>query len=85
MGGGIMGLETKDSTGAKIQTKTSGFGTVGLLVEAEYSLTKGFHVGAKLGVDSFVGPITAERADGSRIFAASPVSGYGLFGIGGHF
>jgi hypothetical protein len=85
MGGGIMGLETKDSTGAKIQTKNSGFGTVGLLVEAEYSLTRGFHVGAKLGADYFVGPITAERTDGSRIFAASPVSGYGLFGIGGHF
>ena len=85
LGGGLMGLETKDRTGAKIQNKTAGFGTVGLVVEAEYSLTRGFYVGAKLGVDSFAGQITAERADGSRIFTSSSVSGYGLFGLGGHF
>ena len=85
LGGGIMGLETKDSSGAKIQTKTAGFGTVGLVVEAEYNLSKAFQLGVKLGVDSFAGQITAERADGSRIFTSSPVSGYGLFGIGGHF
>jgi hypothetical protein len=84
-GGGLMALDTKNSSGTKVQSKLQGFGKIGLLVEAEYNLGSWFHMGLTLGAEQSTVSFTAERADGSQIFESGKFSGYGLFGIGGHF
>jgi hypothetical protein len=51
----------------------------------EYNVGEHFHVGAEVGVDVIAGQFTAERADGSRIFATRTVSAHGALGLGLHF
>ena len=84
-GGGLMKLTTKGLDGSQIQSKSEGFGTVGLGAEIQYNFGSIFQVGAKVGGGFNVGNITAERADGSRIFGPSIWSTYALLGIGIHF
>jgi hypothetical protein len=84
-GGGFMNLVTKGADGTQIQSKNAGFGTVSLWTGIQYNLGSVFHVGAKVGGGFNVGQLTAERADGSRIFASSVWSAYGLLGLGVHF
>jgi hypothetical protein len=88
VGGGIMGLRTKGADGAQIQSKNAGFGTVIIGAEAQYNFASWFHVGAQLGGGVTYGQLTAERADGSRIFGSSTGVGLtadALLGAGGHF
>lgn len=84
-GGGIMNVRTKAADGAQIQSKDVGFGTMNLGAEAQYNFGSVFHIGAKLGGGFTVGQLTAERADGSRIFGSSIWAAYGLLGAGVHF
>jgi hypothetical protein len=84
-GGGIMFLQTKGAAGAQIQSKEAGFGTATFGAEAQYNVGSVFHVGAKLGGGFTIGQLTAERADGSRIFGSSIWTAYGLLGAGVHF
>jgi hypothetical protein len=84
-GGGLMMLKTQALGGTAIQSKDVGFGEATLSAEAQYYLGAGFHVGARVGGGFTVGQITAERADGSRIFASSPWSWYATLGVGFRF
>ncbi|HEY6476221.1 MAG TPA: hypothetical protein VI456_06530, partial [Polyangia bacterium] len=86
-GVGGMKLRTTDLGGTLIQSKFVGFGSIGLGVEAQYNLTSLVNVGIKVGWDTYLGspPWSAERSDGSRIFAAPSNSGYALLGIGFRF
>ena len=84
-GGGLMNVRSKDAQGKEIQNKTTGLGSAGLGVETQYNLGSLFQIGLKLGADFFVNSVTAERADGSRIFQSSLFAGYGMLGIGVHF
>jgi hypothetical protein len=89
LGGGLMSLRTKGTDGAQIQSKNAGFGTVIIGAEAQYDFTSWFHVGAQLGGGVTYGQLTAERADGSRIFESSAGAvgwtAEALLGAGGHF
>jgi hypothetical protein len=84
-GGGFLSLDTKGADGGQIQSKNAGYGTVTLGGEIQYSLGSIFHVGAKIGGGLNIGDVTAERADGTRIFKTPVLSAYGLLGIGLHF
>jgi hypothetical protein len=84
-GGGLMNLVTKGADGSQVQSKNAGFGTVSFGAEIQYNLGSIFHVGAKVGGGFNVGQLTAERADGSRIFGSSIWSAYALLGIGLQF
>jgi hypothetical protein len=83
--GGFMNLNTTGLDGTSIQTKTAGFGEVALSGEIQYYLGAGFHVAARLGGGFAVGQLTAEGADGSRIFASQPWSGDFMLGVGRRF
>ena len=88
LGGGFMNLRTRDAQGMQIQTKNAGFGTVTLGAEVQYNLASWFHVGAQLDGGATYGDLTAERADGSRIFGSSTGVGWTanvMLGVGGHF
>jgi len=84
-GAGIMNVRSKDTQGKEIQNKTTGLGFVGLGIETQYNLGSLFQIGLKLGGEFFMDSVTAERADGSRIFQSSLFAGYGMLGIGVHF
>jgi hypothetical protein len=84
-GGGWMALSTKGLDGIETQSKRVGFGTATLGGELQYNLSSIFQVGIKVGGVLGIGQITAERVDGSRIFASSPWSAYVLLGVGVHF
>jgi hypothetical protein len=84
-GGGFLTLNTSALDGTSIQTKTSGFGQLTLSGELQYYLGAGFHLQAKLGGGAALGQITAERADGSRIFASQMWSGDFMLGVGRRF
>ncbi|HZL21342.1 MAG TPA: hypothetical protein VFG23_26650 [Polyangia bacterium] len=84
-GGGFMNLVTKGADGSQLQSKNAGFGTVSFDTEIQYNLGSIFHVGAKIGGGLNVGQVTAERADGSRIFGSSTWAAYALLGIGLQF
>jgi hypothetical protein len=84
-GGGFLTLNTSALDGTPIQTKTSGFGQSTVSGELQYYLGAGFHLQAKLGGGYALGQITAERADGSRIFATQMWSGDFMLGVGWRF
>jgi len=83
--GAAMNLETHDATSGATTSKTAGFGTVGVNAELQYNLGARFHLDLRAGTDVSVNPLTAERADGSRIFHAQPFSGFVVAGLGLHF
>jgi hypothetical protein len=82
---GILGAETRDLSGAKLQSDKSAFGTIGLGSEAFYNLGSHFQLALKLGADASVAPLNVKRSDGSTIFRSSWLSGYGMLGLGGHW
>lgn len=84
-GAGLMNVKSKDAQGNEIQNKTTTLGFVGLGFETQYNLSSLLQIGLKLGAESFVGKVSAERADGNRIFQSSQFAGYGMLGIGVHF
>jgi len=84
-GSGLMMLKTNALDGTAIQSKKVGFGEATLSAEAEFYVGGGFHLGARVGGGFTVGQVTAERADGSRIFASSPWSWYATLGVGFRF
>jgi hypothetical protein len=87
IGVGGMNLRTTDLGGTQIQSKFVGFGSIGLGIEMQYNLTSLVNVGIKVGWDTFLGspPWSAERGDGTQIFAAPANSGYALLGMGFRF
>ena len=84
-GGGFLSLNTSALDGTPIQMKNSGFGQATVSGELQYYLGAGFHLQAKLGGGFAIGQITAERADGSRIFATQMWSGDFMLGVGWRF
>jgi hypothetical protein len=84
-GGGVMMLRTRGLDGVEVQSKNTGFGEATFSAEAQVHLAAGFHLGLRVGGGFTVGEITAERADGSRIFKSSLWSGYALLGVGVRF
>lgn len=83
-GGGILDLDTNDGDG-KVESKSVGFGTVGIGGEVQYNLSSLFHIGARVGWDAYLGDITAERRDGSQLFKASINTLTVGAGLGVHF
>jgi hypothetical protein len=77
-------LKTTDTLGATIQSKETDSGTFGFGVEAMYHIGI-FQVAMKLTGDFNTSPLEAERADGSELFKAFPISGYAALGAGAHF
>ena len=69
----------------ELQSKGAGFGEAILSAELQYYLGAGFHLGLKLGGALAIGDVSAERADGSRIFKSSPWSATVLAGVGFRF
>ncbi len=87
-GGGFMNLVTKGTDGLQIQSKTAGYGSVMFGGDIQYNLGARFLVVARVGGGFNFGSLTAERADGTRIFGSSSAlfwSAYGLLGIGLHY
>jgi hypothetical protein len=84
-GGGYLHLQTKGLDGAMIQSKNAGFGQVSGIVDLQYQLGGGFVVGVRINGSLSLGDITAERADGSRIFSSSIGSVSALLGAGVRF
>lgn len=83
---GLMRLETRDAAGAKVQSKTVALGSIGVELDLQYSIGSLFHIDLRVGGDSaFTGNLTAERADGSRLFQSSPASLLVVGGLGLHF
>lgn len=83
---GLMRLETKDAAGAKVQTKTVALGSIGVDVDVQYNIGSLFHLALRAGFDAaFTGNLTAERADGSRLFQSHPASLNFVGGFGLHF
>jgi hypothetical protein len=85
VGAEAMFLRTTDASGATVQSKRLGTGTVGFGIEMPYNIGRHFQLALKLGADVATSPFTAERADGSRIFESSWLSGYAAIGLGGHW
>jgi hypothetical protein len=86
--GGSMTFDTHDAVAGKTLSKTAGFGTVGFNVELQYNLASHLLVTLRGGGDAAVGPLSAERADGSEVFQTSKnlsFSGYVVAGIGAHY
>jgi hypothetical protein len=84
-GGGFMKLDTRDTSGTLVQSKTAGLGTVGANTELQYNLGRFFHLDLRIGGDVNLTDVTAERADGSRIFKSQPFSAYAVGGLGFNF
>ena len=84
-GGGLLKLDTKSLTGATIQTKNAGFGTAAGVIDLRYNLWAGLFVNARVSGGFILGDVTAERADGSRIFEPGRWSASGTLGLGWHF
>ena len=82
---GLLALETKNAAGAKTQTKSLGFGAVGLGLETQYAFAGRFQIGLKLGAEAPTDRLTAERPDGSQLFRSSGVFTSGMLGLGVHF
>lgn len=85
LGGGVLQLQTRSTDGSSTKTKGAGFGSTGLQAESEYNLGGTVHMNLKVGVDFLLNPLSAERADGSRIFQSSQVAPFALAGLGIHF
>jgi hypothetical protein len=87
-GGGFLNLVTKASDGTQLQSKNAGFGTLTLDLQIRYNLGAHFFVEADVGGGGAFGNISAERADGSRIFGGSSPwfwLAHGILGIGLQF
>jgi hypothetical protein len=88
-GGGFMSMVTKGTDGSQIQSKNEGYAAITLGGDIQYNLGSHFLVGARVGGSVNLGTLSAERADGTRIFG-TPTGGaffsaYGLLGIGLHW
>jgi hypothetical protein len=82
-GVGTLSFDTKDESGAIVQTKTLGLGSAGLEADLRYNLGKHFHVALQAGGEIWTGdPISAEKPDGSRLFKGSMFHGFGQLGLG---
>jgi hypothetical protein len=82
---GVTEVRTQDDGSTQTHSKRVGLGTSGLGTELAYNIGRHFHVGMKLGADVSIAPITAERANGARIFESSWLSGHGMLGLGGQW
>lgn len=81
-GGGFVQMTTTGPLGTATQTKNSGFGSIMFTGEIQLHLAGPFHLGAQVAGGFKLGQLTAERADGSRIFASSTGLLEGTLGVG---
>lgn len=83
---GWLTLDTRDMQGGSPHSKKeTGFGSAGLALDARYGLSPRFYVDLRLGGRMQLGGLTAERADGSRIFDAQLFGAYAQAGLGLQF
>jgi hypothetical protein len=87
LGGGFAAVRTRALPGRSRyeQQKEIGFGFGSLAADARYNLGDLVHVGVRAGFTAQVGEVTAEKANGDRLFASSVLGGYGVVGLGLHF
>jgi hypothetical protein len=82
---GMMQVETTDATGAVTQSKSVGLGSAGIELTTRYNFGRHIHASFTLGGEAWMGELTAERPDGSRIFDSRLVSGHASLGLGVNF
>jgi hypothetical protein len=82
---GVMQLKSRDAQGMQTQEKSPALQIAGVSFETEYNLGSAFHLGLKVGFDTLIQPISADRPDGTEIFHSSSIAGYGMLGFGVHF
>jgi hypothetical protein len=83
---GIAGYAThvKEQSGPEHDSKVTLLGSVGPVLEAEYSLGP-LQIGARLGGNLMFGAVEAQRADGQRLFESKRWETYLTLGVGGHW
>jgi hypothetical protein len=82
LGGGYLNLETKGLDGTMMQSKSAGFGTAAAVVGLQYNFSRHIYVDARVVGGFKLGDVTAERADGSRIFGSSFWFASATLGVG---
>jgi hypothetical protein len=85
LGGGVLALKTQGQQGVMIQSKSAGFGTAAAVVDVGYNLLGAGFVSLRVSGGINLGDITAERADGSRIFGPSRWSASATLSVGLRF
>jgi hypothetical protein len=82
---GMMGLDTRNrETGVTVK-KAQGLATAGMEIDAHYNLSRYLHLDLRAGAEAWASRISAERADGSRLFQSPLFNGYVSVGFGVHF
>jgi hypothetical protein len=81
-GGGVAALDTKDALGGSLVNKTAGFASIGVSSELRFNVSRYFHLSLRGGGDLSFVPLAAELADGTRLWHATPFSGYAVGGLG---
>jgi hypothetical protein len=84
-GGGLLILTTSGPGGGPAITKNVGFGAATALAEVQYNVSRHVLLSARLAGTGETGDITAERADGSRIFKSGYWSASAMAGVGFRF
>jgi hypothetical protein len=83
--GGTMFLETHAADGSKTQEKMQPLATASAELDAQYNVSRRVHLELRAGGEMWLGRISAERPDGSRLFQSPLFNGYLSVGIGLHF
>jgi hypothetical protein len=84
-GVGWLKQETKDALGNTAQSKETGFGSAGLLLDSQYHFGPLFLASLRLGGRMQLGGLSAERADGTQIFGTQLFGAHAELGLGLQF
>lgn len=82
---GLVNLETKEAGTDYQKDKMTGFGAASLSFETRYNIGNHFHIGASAGGEMWLGTLSAERADGSKLFESRLFNANVQLGLGVHF
>jgi hypothetical protein len=82
---GLASLETKERGSDYHQDKVTGMGAASFSFEARYNIGQHLHLSGSAGGEMWLGPLSAERRDGSKLFESRLFSASAQLGIGVHF
>lgn len=82
---GAIGLDTRNLDSRVKVEKVQGLASAGMDLDVHFNLSKLFHFDLLAGAEAWANRISAERADGSRLFQSPFVNGYVTVGVGVHF
>jgi hypothetical protein len=82
---GLVNLETKHSGSDYHQDKKIGMGAASLELDARYNLGQYFHLSAHASGEVWLGTLSAERVDGSKLFESRLFNASAQLGLGVHF